>query len=389
MPQTHTAIMLSITLPLVALAHYYIWARLVRDIQLPRTWHRLATGLIVLGGLNVPLMFALRRAIPDSRYFWVVWPASLWLGFVFLVLWPLFLADVWRRFVAMRARHSATPVDADRRLAMMRMVYGSVFATGGVMSAVAVHEAVTGPTVVRMPVSLTRLPKALTGLTVAQISDLHIAPLLQAGYVDHVVDLTMAQKPDVIVITGDLLDASVELMQTEAAALRGLKAPHGVFFVTGNHEYYTDVEAWLPILASHGIRVLRNERVAIGHGNDTFDLAGIDDLGGVKFGNGHGPDLQKALLGRDPARELVLLAHQPKMIYEAAEARVGLMLSGHTHGGQLWPFGYFVKLAQPFVQGLGQHGDTQIYVNPGTGYVATPMRFQVPAEITLLELRAV
>lgn len=254
-------------------------------------------------------------------------------------------------------------------------------------SAVALRSALTGPVVTHVAVRLRRLPHAQAGTTIAQISDLHVAPLLGRDYVARVVARTNALQPSLIVITGDLVDGTVEQLRDAVAPLAELRAPHGVYFVTGNHEYYSGVDPWIAELTRLGVRVLRNERVTIGDAAASFELAGIDDWTAASFGGGHGANLAEALRGHDPARELILLAHQPKAIYEAAELGVGLMLSGHTHGGQIWPFGYLVKLAQPYLAGLAQHGATQIYVNRGTGYWGPPMRLAVPPELTLLELQ--
>jgi predicted MPP superfamily phosphohydrolase len=172
------------------------------------------------------------------------------------------------------------------------------------------------------------------------------------------------------------------------APLAGLKSRQGVYFVTGNHEYYAGVNEWLAHLPTLGVRVLRNERVAVGDGTHTFDLAGVDDWS-ARGMPGHGPDLARAVEGRDAARELVLLAHQPRAIHEAAKHGVGLQLSGHTHGGQIWPWNFAVKLQQPYVAGLARHNkDTQLYVSRGTGYWGPPMRLGAPAEITRIRLRA-
>lgn len=196
---------------------------------------------------------------------------------------------------------------------------------------------------------------------------------------------TNALEPDVIAITGDLVDGTVEDLREHVAPLAGLRAKHGVYFVTGNHEYYSGVDAWIAELSRIGVRVLRNERVEIRVGDDAIDLAGVDDFSARRV-PGHGPDLKRALEGRDPARELILLAHQPRAIEEASRLGVGLQLSGHTHGGQIWPWTYLVYLQQPYVSGLHRHGDAQVYVSRGTGYWGPPMRLGADAEITKLTL---
>jgi len=169
------------------------------------------------------------------------------------------------------------------------------------------------------------------------------------------------------------------------APLADLRAKHGTFFVTGNHEYYSGVDAWMVELRRLGVRVLDNERVTVGEGDAVIDLAGVNDWSAKRFDT-YKPDLAKALAGRDPARPVVLLAHQPKHIHQAAEKGVSLMLSGHTHGGQIWPWTKLVALDQPYLAGLHREADTQIYVSEGTGYWGPPMRIGTAPEITLITL---
>jgi predicted MPP superfamily phosphohydrolase len=159
--------------------------------------------------------------------------------------------------------------------------------------------------------------------------------------------------------------------------------------VTGNHEYFVDTRAWLRHLPTLGIDVLHNERVEISRGTASFDLAGIDDRTAASSGiPGQGADLDAALDGRDDRRPVVLLAHQPVQVEQARTAGVDLQLSGHTHGGQLWPFDYVVRLDQPAVEGLSRQGATQLYVPPGVGFWGPPMRVGATPEVTVIELRA-
>jgi len=204
--------------------------------------------------------------------------------------------------------------------------------------------------------------------------------------VEDIVERTNALAPDIIAITGDLVDGSVASLWDAVAPLQKLRARYGVFFVTGNHEYFSGVGPWMEALGRLGIRVLGNERVSIGTGADGFDLAGVHDYSAARIAPEHRSDVAAALAGRDPGREVILLAHQPKSVVEASKLGVGLQLSGHTHGGQLWPFTFFVRLAQPYVVGLHRHGDTQIYVSPGTGFWGPPMRLGTRSEITRITL---
>jgi predicted MPP superfamily phosphohydrolase len=232
-------------------------------------------------------------------------------------------------------------------------------------------------------VALGKLPRVLDGYTIAQITDIHVGPTIGRAFIEEIVAKVNAVRPDLVAITGDLVDGSVAELGDFVRPLEKLRAKDGVFFVTGNHEYYSGANEWIRFLEALGIKVLANERVPI-RGDVGFDLAGVHDYSAGRFGDG--PDLKKALLGRDPARALVLLAHQPKHILEAAELGVDLQLAGHTHGGQLWPWAYLVKLQQPYVAGLHLHGRAQIYVSSGTGYWGPPMRMLAPAEITKVVL---
>ena len=238
-------------------------------------------------------------------------------------------------------------------------------------------------------IRLERLPAALHGFSIVQLTDIHVGPTIGRRFVEDVVARTNALEPDLVAITGDLVDGHVSDLAESIAPLAQLRARHGVFFVTGNHEYFSGADAWVNELTRMGIRVLQNERVVIGNGVASFDLAGVDDPSAVHYG-GLPPNeaVARALAGRDPTRELVLLAHQPRSALDAAPFGVGLQLSGHTHGGQLWPFGLIVLLQQPFTAGLHRHGQSQVYVSRGTGYWGPPMRLAAPSEITHLRLES-
>jgi predicted MPP superfamily phosphohydrolase len=210
---------------------------------------------------------------------------------------------------------------------------------------------------------------------------------LDRKFLRGLVEKANAMKPDMVVITGDLVDSTPGIIGPEIAELRRLQSLFGSFFVTGNHEYYSGVEAWLDFLRKMGIQPLMNERVVIGDSGASFDLAGIPDKVAGHFSDFHKPNLEEALKGRDPERELLLLAHRPEPIHEAAKHKVGLQLSGHTHGGQLWPSTIISKWVHPYSAGLHQHTpSTQIYVSRGAGFWGAPMRIAAPAELPLIVL---
>lgn len=380
------AIFFAVTATLTTLLHRYVWARLVRDAALPAPWNRAATIAIVVLAVFMWAAMPLARVLPRS----VMTPFSMiaftWLGLLFITVMLLFVGDAFR-VVAMAVEHiRADDPDPSRRVLLGRGIAAavSVVATGS--AAWGVRTALAQLDIRRHRVPLERLPAGMEGLTIAQLTDIHVGPTIGREFVEQMVEKTNALNPDVIVITGDLVDGTVDELREHVAPLGRLKAPLGVYFVTGNHEYYSGVEPWLAEVRRLGIRVLRNERVELRRGDDVLDLAGVDDWTSHQFGRGHGHDLPRALEGRDVSRECVLLAHQPRSILEAAKLGVGLQLSGHTHGGQIFPWNYFVRLQQPYVAGLHRHERSWIYVSRGTGYWGPPMRVGIPAEIAHLTL---
>jgi predicted MPP superfamily phosphohydrolase len=388
------ALFLSIMVTLTGAAHYYVWCRLVRDPGLPPPLARgLSYGLIFLF-VAIPGTLFLRRSPLAGALAGVtealVWLAMTWLGLLLFLVLALGAADLVRGLWQVgRAFSDAAPLDPDRRQTLARLIAGAAAVVGGALGFWSVRSALSGVRLRRVEITLSRLPKALSGTRIVQLSDVHVGPTIHKNFIETIVAQCNALNPDVVVITGDLVDGSVEELTEHVAPLANLRAKYGVFFVTGNHEYYSGAEEWCSELSRLGIRVLRNERVSIGDATGSFDLAGVDDHSAKRFGGGHGEDLPKALAGRDPERELVLLAHQPKTILEAQDHGVGLQLSGHTHGGQIWPWTYLVRLQQPVVAGLARFGKSFVYVSCGTGYWGPPMRLGAPSEITELTLRAV
>jgi uncharacterized protein len=369
--------------------HYYLWTRLVRDPAWPEPYSRAAAIALFTLAILPPVVMLGSRVL--SRPVMKVLTAGVftWFGLAFLLGLAFFAADIGRLVLrAWQALQGNTPPgDPERRKLVARGVAEAAGLTVAALGAAGVRSALSELEVPEVEVRLPRLPAALSGLTIVQLTDVHIGPTIGRKFLEHVVDKSNQQKPDAIVITGDLVDGSVASLRHHVEPLAKLKARHGVFFVTGNHEYYSGVDEWLAELERLGIRVLRNERVSLGDAGASIDLAGVDDQHARGFGPGHGPDYEKPFRGRDPERELVVLAHQPSQIARLAVARPGLQISGHTHGGQIWPFGALVRLNQPYVAGLHRHDDTaQVYVSRGTGYWGPPMRLFCPAEITKLVL---
>jgi predicted MPP superfamily phosphohydrolase len=364
--------------------HYYLWARLVSDPSLPDPWNRAGTIFVVLMGVLLVASIAVRRA-PRAVSSPIAWVAFTWLGLVFFLFLLFALVDAARGLAALWAwLASSPPQDPERRVLLARWLGGLVGLGAVGLGAFGLANVLRAVAVKRVRIELAKLPPNASGYRIALITDVHIGPTIGREFLAEVVRRVNALEPDLIAITGDLVDGRVSDLAALVRPLEGLHAKDGVFFVTGNHEYYSGVDEWLAFLPTLGVRVLKNERVAIG-GEHGFDLAGVEDLAARAF-EGHAADLPRALAGRDSSRALVLLAHQPKVILEAETHGVDLQLSGHTHGGQLFPWKYAVGLDQPYVVGLHQHGRAKVYVSCGTGYWGPPMRLGAPAEITEIEL---
>ncbi|EYF06477.1 metallophosphoesterase [Chondromyces apiculatus] len=365
--------------------HYYLWFRLVRSAELAQPWRRVLGWALVGFALSVPvgLLVSARAPRPVGRVVAAV--AYGWVGLAVLLFFVLVSMEVVRLGARAVTALQHRPFDEARRVFLSRVLAGAAGVLGVGLAGVGLASALGMVAVKPVQVRLRKLPGAMSGFRIVQLTDIHVGPTIGREWLEGIVDQVNALSPDLVAITGDLVDGTVIALREHVAPLGRLKAKHGVFFVTGNHEYYSGADEWIEELTRLGVRVLRNERVSIGEGEASFDLAGVDDWKAGSF-RGHGPDLKRALEGRDPAREVVLLAHQPKQVVQAAAMGVGLQLSGHTHGGQIFPWGYFVRLDQPHVQGLEQHGETQIYVSRGTGYWGPPMRVGAPPEITLVEL---
>lgn len=387
-------VFIAIILTLDVTMHGYLYLRLVRDPAWP-PGVKLGLGVaLLLLALLIPVGMLLGRFYPSIGGEALEVAAYVWMGALLFLFSGLAAADglrlggallTWLRGLG----GDLPPADPSRRLLLSRTGAAAASLTAVGASAASIRGALKLPRVTRVEVTLKRLPKALDGFKIVQLSDIHVGPTLKTAFVRGLVELTNGLKPDLVAITGDLVDGSVAELGRHTQPLADLKSPHGTFFVTGNHEYYSGAAEWVAFLPSLGIRVLRNERVSIGQGADSFDLAGIDDHRAEGMAPGHGPHVRDIVAGRDPSRELVLLAHQPRSFVQAEQAGAGLQLSGHTHGGQIWPFTLAVEAVEPYLAGLYQHDDTtQIYVSRGAGFWGPPMRLGAPSEITEVILRA-
>ncbi|MFJ7587341.1 metallophosphoesterase [Streptomyces sp. NPDC097617] len=416
---------------LLVLVHRWLWIRLVRDTTAPgRPPRRIGTALtIALPLLSLAALTAGRAGAPFWLQQTVAWPGYLWLAVLLYLTLTMLVAEPIRALLLRRLAHrdpsgavtdalrpvevpaaaapaaaAATaaepgtggpsepaerPAGAERPgagegLTRRRFVARTV---GGAAAAVAVgtvgagtYGVLRGPRVKRVQVPLAKLPRAAHGFRIAVVSDVHLGPVLGRAHTQRIVDTVNRTQPDLIAIVGDLVDGSVPDLGHAAEPLRRLAARHGSYFVTGNHEYFSGAQQWIDHVRELGLTPLENARKELPH----FDLAGVNDIQGEQ--EGKGPDFGAALGDRDRARAAVLLAHQPVVIHDAVRHGVDLQLSGHTHGGQLWPGNYLAELANPTVAGLERYGDTQLYVSRGAGAWGPPVRVGAPSDITVVEL---
>ncbi|MGK5531236.1 metallophosphoesterase [Streptomyces sp. URMC 129] len=427
--------------------HWYLWRRLVRDVSSPGGWYRrIGTTLAVaLPALSLVAITGRETGLPFGALQVVSWPGYYWLAMLLYLMLALVPAELLRWALLRRAAGRRAP-DADSAAAAggPDTADGAVAAREPVAVGAAAGEAAAGEaapparaaggsgadgtvpaaagdaapppdalsrrllvsrgialgagvvatgvvgygayaarrlTTKRVGVTLAKLPRAAHGYRIAVVSDIHLGPIMGRAHCQNVVDHINRTQPDLITVVGDLVDAEVDDLRSAVAPLAGLRARDGAYFVTGNHEYYLDTAAWVDHVRELGLIPLANARDEL----PWFDLAGVNDADGEGSAFG-GPDFEAALGDRDRRRATVLMAHQPVQIHDAVDYGVDLQLSGHTHGGQLWPFTYVAGLANPTLAGLERYGDTQLYVSRGAGAWGPPVRVGADPDITVIEL---
>ena len=351
------------------------------------------SALVVLATLPIIPIILRSKGFEDESVDWFSWAGYISLGFFVLT----FLAVITKDFIYVAIGlltkitavfgYSPGPTDPGRRDFIQKMLSIGIITTTSASTIAGLYAARKGATIMETTVPIKGLGENLSGLTIAQVSDLHVGPTIKKGYVEEVVEQVNNLNPDIIAITGDMADGSVEYLSKHVEPIKDLHANIGKYFVTGNHEYYSGVDQWLEKTDQFGLTNLIDSHEIITKRGDSITLGGVTDFRSSSIKPDHKSDPTAAFAGSPDDVPKILLAHQPWSIFGAHKAGTDLQLSGHTHGGQFWPFVYAVRMANPYTAGLHNHDGTYIYVNRGTGYWGPPMRLGVESEITLVRLK--
>lgn len=372
----------------LALITFWLHRRLVRAPGLTGK-PALAADIVLVALLGVAMAASVTGTVLDPAwarplgflgYSWFA--AGLYLIIGILVIGAFCIgARLVRRF---RTGNSPEPDSSRPPRRSLRIATGTLVAVTVITIGYGSLIEAANPRIVHSTIALPGLPNGFDGLRVALITDLHVGPARGSGFVQGVVDQVNEQQPDLIILGGDLADGTIEFVGEDLAPLAELNAPLGVYGVSGNHEYYSDdALSWLDHWETLGVRTLRNENVTVTHNGDEIAVAGVYDYTAPAP---DAADLPRAVAGLSPETFVLLAAHQPRHVLEAQDLGVDLQLSGHTHGGQMWPLGYLVAAANPTVAGLDHFGDTAIYTSQGAGAWGPPVRVATPPEISILEL---
>ncbi|HEX4972224.1 MAG TPA: metallophosphoesterase [Steroidobacteraceae bacterium] len=365
---------------LLALFHVYIGLRLLPPLPVGPVGYAIGALALLASCLLMPLALVARSAQDEE------WSDRLaWIGLTTMGLFSsLLVFTVLRDVVLLVAR---VFVAAGEMPVVARITAIATIAMAALATLIGLFNARRRAAVVDVDVPVANLPPELHGFSIAQISDVHVGPTIKQKYVDAIVEAVNGLDADVIAVTGDVVDGSVRQLAEHVAPLSRLRSRHGTYFVTGNHEYYSGAQAWTSEFQRLGMHVLVNEHVVLTHRERQIVVAGVTDYSAHHFDPKHRSDPSVALQGAPASAAVkILLAHQPRSAAAAAAAGFDLQLSGHTHGGQFWPWNHFVRFQQPFTSGLNRLQDLWVYVSRGTGYWGPPKRFGAPSEITRIRL---
>ena len=373
------------------LLHAYVGFRLIPALPGNAAVHTVLALWLVFSCLIVPVGMQRRDGGAQGLRALLTWVGLLEMGFFSFLLTLTLIRDVLLLVYAIIA---ALPFTFAATLQVVLPVSAAVRTSAETVVALAVLMLLTGiynarrrAPVIDVEIPIANLPAALHGFTIAQLSDIHVGPTIRKRYLDPIVDTVNELNADMVAITGDIVDGSVPALKAHTAPLSRLKGKHGVYLVTGNHEYYAGADAWVAEFRRLGLQVLMNEHVVLKKGDASLVLGGVTDFSASHFGPMHKSDPAKAISGAPADAALrLLLAHQPRSGPAAEAAGFDVQLSGHTHGGQFFPWNFAVRVQQPFTAGLVRSGAMWMYISRGTGYWGPPVRFAAPSEITRIRL---
>ena len=367
---------------LSALLHVYVGARLLPPLPVHWVVTMLVALLLTVSSLLIPAAMIRSRQEHNLLNTLVIWCGLIFMGLlssliVFTALRDLLMLVLW---LATSFSDSNLLTTSWISVSAITVLLVSIL-----VSLLGFISILLGPAVVKVEIPIENLPDALQGFSLAQLTDVHIGPTIKRRFLTKVVHRVNQLAVDAVVITGDLVDGRVRQLGKEVTPLAELNSEYGTYFVTGNHEYYSNAHEWIDLLKTLKIRVLMNEHEVIQHRDHKVVMAGIADYSAHQFDPDHRSDPVLALANApEDAALKILLAHQPRSIFQARNSGAHVQLSGHTHGGQFWPWNHFVPLQQPYTSGLHWFESMWIYVSRGTGYWGPPKRFGAPAEITLI-----
>jgi len=371
---------------------FYIGWRLITPFDLPK-WGKVAAWVGLALMILLPFFgMILGRRMPAWQGT-LSWITYISLGFISFVFTLLVIRDVLylgglgvNKLLAFFRPELPPALDAARRSFLIEATNLGVLGVAGVLTSYGIYEARKRPGIVNVTVPLKNLPAAFEGFRIVQISDIHAGLTIGREWIATVAEDVASLAPDLIALTGDLVDGSVAHLRDDVEPLASLKAPFGRYYVTGNHEYYSGAAPWVEEVRRLGFTPLMNEHAIIEKNGDRLVLGGVTDVSAGGFIAEHRSDPQKAFAGAPSDTTRILLAHQPKSINAAASVGIDLQISGHTHGGQFFPWNLLATLGQPYLKGLHDHNGTWVYVSKGTGYWGPPVRVGARSEITVLTL---
>ena len=371
---------------ILALLHAYIGWRLLPDLPGGTVVVGTGVAVLVLSTLLIPwgmlARFLIARQPLSDR---VTWVGVMAMGYFSSVLVLTALRDIF--LLLARLMHSITANPDPLALApLLQPTAIAVPALAALVSLIGFVNARRTPRILDVDVPIKNLPSPLINFTIVQLSDIHVGSTIKRNYVQAIVDRVNELEADLIAVTGDVVDGSVDCLAAHTEPLGKMVSRHGTFFVTGNHEYYSGAEEWVAEFDRLGLRVLLNTHVSLDHDGAKLTIAGVTDYSAHTFNAAWRSDPQASLAGAPDNTPKILLAHQPRSANAAAAAGFDLQLSGHTHGGQFWPWNHFVPLQQPYTAGLHRHEALWVYTSRGTGYWGPPKRFGAPSEITRIRL---